>query len=149
MLRFHVLDQIFLPEQIGTLSIKITQRAVLLQIAGMASGLYSMKTPERSRTSCVSQIVLSFCPKVVFLLWIERHTQIHYVMSCNMFTDRQTDRHTHTHTHTHRSDSMTSTADAGGKNLAAYGYTASPTCMVLSAEPIDSPVFLVREWTNS
>ena len=34
------------------------------------------KMPERSSTSRVSQIVQSFCPKVLFfLLWIERHTQ--------------------------------------------------------------------------
>ncbi len=33
-----------------------------------------MKMPERSRTSRVSKIVQSFCPKVVFLLWWETHT---------------------------------------------------------------------------
>ncbi len=33
-----------------------------------------MKMPEHSCTSHVSQIVQSVCPKVLFLLWIERHT---------------------------------------------------------------------------
>ena len=32
--------------------------------------------PEPSRTYRVSQLVKSFCPKVPFLLWVERHTQI-------------------------------------------------------------------------
>ena len=65
------------------------ERYILFGWNGISSGFYLgtrwlhtyMKMPERSRTSHVSQIVQSFCPKVLFLLWIERHTQIHYVMS--------------------------------------------------------------------
>ncbi len=45
-----------------------------------------MKTPERSRTPRVSQIVQTFCPKVPFLLRIERRTQIHYVTSHDIMT---------------------------------------------------------------
>ncbi len=63
-----------------------------------------MKTPERSRTSRVSQIVQTFCPKAPFLLRTERRTgQMVWPWECSQ-TDRQT----------HGSDSMTSTADAGG-----------------------------------
>ncbi len=70
--------------------------------------------PEPSCTSRISQIVQTFCPKVPFLLWIERPTKIGQMVrpwEC---------WHTHTHTETERrkdgSDSMTSTADAGGNN---------------------------------
>ena len=45
-----------------------------------------MKTPERSCSYCVSQIVQTFCTKVPFVLWIERHTQIHYVTSGDVMT---------------------------------------------------------------
>ena len=56
-----------------------------------------MKTPEHSRTSRVSQIAQSFCPKVLFLLRIERHTQIHQGHRSNGLAVRVfTDTHTHT-----------------------------------------------------
>ena len=66
-----------------------------------------MKTPERSRSSRVSQIVQSFCPKVLFSLWIERHV--------NRFSRESTYRQTERQKH--GSDSMILTADAEGKNL--------------------------------
>ncbi len=64
--------------------------------------------PERSCTSHISKIVQYFCQKVLFLLWIERHTIIKVV-----------GQSAYRHTHTHRKmapTAMTSTADAGGKN---------------------------------
>ena len=68
-----------------------------------------MRTPERSRTSQVSQIVKSFWAKVPFLLWIEKHMQIHLVV--RVLTDSQN------HRRKDGSDSMTSTADAGGNKV--------------------------------
>ncbi len=65
----------------------------------------NMKTPKRSHSSPFSQIVQSFCPKVPFLLWIERCTQTVQLGECSR-TCRRKDG----------SDSMISTADTGGKN---------------------------------
>ena len=75
---------------------------------------FQMKTPERSHTSRISQIVQSFCPKILFWLWIERHTQIHYVTAYSSPVKVLTD------TQTQGSDFMTSTAEAGGNHVGAY-----------------------------
>ncbi len=65
-----------------------------------------MKTPECSRTSRVPKFFSPFAPKSFFCYGL-RHT--HSRESAH----RQT--HTHTHGHTDRTDSITSTADMGGK----------------------------------
>ncbi len=70
----------------------------------------TMKTPERSRTSRVPPLYSPFAQKSFCLLWIERHTQMHYLMAHDVMTSYRgvtvvsvrTARHTHTHTHTHK-----------------------------------------------
>ncbi len=46
----------------------------------------TMKTPERSHISRDPQLYSPFAQKSFCLLWIERHTQINYVMSRNVMT---------------------------------------------------------------
>ena len=65
-----------------------------------------MKTPERSRTSRIPLMHSPFARKS-FCHDGLTHTHIHNVRA---LTDRQTDGHTD------GTDSVTSTADAGGKN---------------------------------
>ena len=53
------------------------------------SGMIQMKTPERSHTSRKPQLYGPFAQKSFYLLWIERHTQINYVMSHDVMTSYQ------------------------------------------------------------
>ncbi len=76
----------------------------------------SMKTPERSCTSRVSPLYSPFAKKFFFFCYIERHTQIHHIHEVNWICSVvRVHTDTHTQRHKHGSDSITSTADAGGK----------------------------------